>query len=67
MEARIIDVTPPRTKGRGRVWQIETRPHNRAAWARLLGNEHTSADRAAALRTVAANGWRLVELRAFRS
>lgn len=63
MEARIIDVTPPKKKGQARIWQIETRPHNRAAWERLLGNEHTSTDRAAVLRTVTANGWTLVEQR----
>lgn len=60
MEARIIDVTPLR-EGPVRIWQTETRSHDRAAWARLLGNEHTSVDWVAVLRTVAANGWTLVE------
>lgn len=66
MEARIIDVTPPKRKGPGRIWQIETRPDGRAAWARRLGSEHTSIDRAVVLRTVAANGWTLVEQRSRR-
>lgn len=60
MEARIVEVTPPRGPVDLHIWQIETRPSSDLPWRRSTEGPDTNTEEVILRNRISEMGWTLI-------